>query len=97
MDRQNFKPGCTKILRNDTTITNKNDIAESFNNYLTSVALSISWKIPHTDSDFRDFLHDYKFTDTSFLPPLIPIELKKNHIKTKSNRWRSSRKSCQDD
>ena len=27
LNRQNFNPGCIKILRNDTTITNKNDFA----------------------------------------------------------------------
>ena len=76
LNRQNSKPGCTKLLRNDTTITNINDIAEAFNNYLTNVAVNISSEIPHNDIDFRDFLQYYNFTDTFFLPPLTPSENK---------------------
>ena len=72
MNRKHFKPGCTKILHNITTNTNKNYIAEAFNNFFTSVALNISSETPHTDIDFRDFLRDYIFTDAFFLPPQTP-------------------------
>ena len=82
-DKKYFKPGCTKILPNDTTITNKYDIAEAFNHYFTSVAVNISGEIPHTDIDFRDFLHDCKFTDTFFLAPLTPCEIKAASLRLK--------------
>ena len=42
----------------------------------SSVHRYISSEIPHTDIDFRDSLQDYNFTDTFFLPPLTPGEIK---------------------
>ena len=86
LNRQNFKPGCTKILHNDSTIAIKNYIAEAFNKYFTSVVVNISDEIPHTHIDFRDFLQDYNFTDTFSLPSLSPSEIKKNHFRTKFNQ-----------
>ena len=76
LNRKSFKQGCTKILHNDTPITNKIDIAEAFNNYFTSIAVKISREIPHTDIDFRDFLQDYSFNDSFFLPPMTPSDIK---------------------
>ena len=83
MNRQNFKPGCTKILQNDTTITNNNDIAEAFNKYFTSVGVNIPSGIPHADIGFRESLQNYNFTDTFFLPPLTPSEVKENTLELK--------------
>ena len=76
MNRQEFNPGCTKIFHRDTTVTNNSNIAEAFNKYFTSVAVNISSEIPHTDTGLRDFLQDYNFTDTFFLPPLTKSEIK---------------------
>ena len=58
LNRQNFKPDSTKILHDDTTITNNNDIVATFNNYFASVTVNISNEILHTDIDFRDYLQD---------------------------------------
>ena len=60
---------------NNTNITNKNDFADAFNNYFTSVAMNNSSEISHIDIDFRDFLLDYNLTDTFFLPHLPPSEI----------------------
>ena len=76
LNRKNSRSYCTKLLHNDTTITDKADIAETFNNYFTNVTLAISREIPHTDTDFRSFLQDYNFVDTFFLPPLTPSDVK---------------------
>ena len=37
--------------------------------------------IPITDIDFRDFIQDWdKFSDTSFLPPLTPSDIKEINL-----------------
>ena len=76
LNRQHFESGCTKILHDDITITNKKYIAEAFNNYFSSVAVKISSEIPHTDIEFSDFLQDYNITDTYLLPLLTPSKIK---------------------
>ena len=76
LNRQNSKQGCTKIIQNNTTLTDKNEIAEAFNNYFTNVAVKISSDLPRTDVDYRDFLCDFNFSDTFFLPPLTPNAIK---------------------
>ena len=58
----------------------KNYIAESLSNCFSSLAVGISSEIPHTDVDVRDFLQDYNFTDTFFLPPLTSSSIEKKII-----------------
>ena len=62
LNRKGLKTGRTKILQNDTTATNEDDIAEAFNNCFTDVAIDIFSELPRTGIDFTEFLgsFDYK-------------------------------------
>ena len=72
LNRQISKQGCNKIIQKTTTLTDKNEVAEAFNNYFTNVVVKISSDLPRTNVDYRDFFGDFNFSDTFFLPPLTP-------------------------
>ena len=64
------------MTQNKTTLTDKNEISDAFNNYFTSVAVKTSSDLPHTEVDYRDFLGDFNFSDTFFLAPHTPSGIK---------------------
>ena len=53
------------IRKGDQTITNKQEIANEFNTYFTSIGNSIDQKIPNVDSNFQDYLQNVQ-TDEKF-------------------------------
>ena len=79
-----FSPNCLKIK--DALVTDKDKIANEFNNFFNSIASKIDSKIVKTESKFHDSLNNPN-EKTFFLNPTTAEEIE-DHLK-----WLNGRKA----
>ena len=53
------------IIADDNTITDPTEIAENFNNFITSIGINLQKKIPPTKKTFTDYLKKKQTLKTS--------------------------------
>ena len=69
----NKKETCTNLIVEGRKIENKDEIANSFNSYLSNLGANLTPEIPRTNKDFNDYLPP-QTENSLFFEPLYPAK-----------------------